>query len=336
MPRGMTKVWTEQEVVLEFTPAVYEHAASFLNRSPWEVSRHGGLLADAHTAAFQHYRHTPVVIGIDLYNVEAEAYGASVVRPEGNLPPSVEERCCQALDDLLALPLLDPERDGRIPMILEAAVEVRRRLPEADVRVPISGPFSIASTLLGFEPLLYALLADPEQGARALTHLAHGQRAFSRAAAGMDLEVLVFESSASPPLLSPALFREAVLPSLRSVMEGAAEACGRRVGCILGGNTVPILDSLLETGPSFVICPMETDRHTFMEVMRSHPEVSVRINTPPEMFLSGPWERLERELAAAAELARGRPRTVVGTGVLAYETDPALVLRASEFVRSIR
>jgi len=335
MPTGMTRAWPEEETVLEFTPAIYEHAASFLNRSPWEVSRDGILMADAHTAAFQHYRHAPVVVGIDIYNVEAEAYGASVVQPEGNLPPSVEQRRCQNLEDLLALPLLRPEQDGRIPMILEAAASVRTRLPQAEVRVPLSGPFSVASTLLGFEPLLFAMLADPEQAARALAHLARNQSALCRAAAAQGLEVLLFESAAAPPLLSPTLFRAMVLPSLRSVMNDAADALGHTVGCIIGGNTVPILPSLLETRPSYVICPMETDRESFMEVMRSHSGVTVRINTPPEIFLRGPWERIERELRAAAELAGKRPHTLIGTGVLSYETDPALVVRAREFVRSL-
>jgi len=335
MPTGMTKVWPEQEGVLEFTPAVYEHAAAFLNRSPWEVSRDGALLADAHIAAFEHYRHAPVVVGIDIYNVEAEAYGATVVQPEANLPPSVEERHCQSLEDLLALPQLRPEHDGRIPLLLEAAATVRARLPQAEIRVPLSGPFSVASTLLGFEPLLFAMLADPEQSARALAHLARSQSALCHAAAAQGLEVLLFESAAAPPLLSPTLFRELVLPSLRSVMDDAADALGHSVGCIVGGNTVPILSSLLEARPSQLICPMETDRESFMEVMRSHTGVTVRINTPPEMFLSGPWERIERELRAAAELAGKRPRTLIGTGVLSYETDPALVVRAGEFLRSL-
>ena len=320
---------------MEFTPAVYEHAASFLRRTPWEVSRDGDLLTEAHSAAFAKYMHAPVVVGIDIYNVEAEAYGAVVGEPEGTLPPSIEDRLCTTMDDVLALPALAPERAGRFPMILGAAAELARRHPEAQVHVPLSGPFSIASTLLGFEPLLYAMLADPARAVRALDHLARTQSALARAAAAKGLKVLLFESGAAPPLLSPGLFREVVFPSLRLVMANARQAVGSRIGCIVGGNTVPILDSLLETEPAQLICPVETDRTAFMDVMRRWPDVTVRINTPPEIFLHGPWERIEAELSTAAALARGRERTIIGTGVLAYETDPALVLRAGAFVRSL-
>lgn len=320
---------------MEFTPAVYEHAASFLRRTPWEVSRDGSLLTEAHSQAFAQYAHAPMVVGIDIYNVEAEAYGAVVVEPEGTLPPSIEDRLCTDIDDILDLPALEPERAGRFPMILQSAAELARRYPEAHVRIPLSGPFSIASTLLGFEPLLYAMLADPARAARALDHLARGQSALARAAAAMGLEVLLFESGAAPPLLSPGLFREVVFPSLRTVMGDARQAAGARIGCIVGGNTVPILDLLLATEPAQLICPVETDRTAFMDAMQGSPEVTVRINTPPEIYLHGPWERIEEELSTAAALARGRKRAIIGTGVLAYETDPALVLRAGAFARSL-
>jgi hypothetical protein len=72
---------------MEFTPVVYEHAAKFIGRRPWEVSRSADLLVEAHAAAYGVYRHAPIVAGIDVYNVEAEAYGAVVGASRENEVP---------------------------------------------------------------------------------------------------------------------------------------------------------------------------------------------------------------------------------------------------------
>ena len=74
---------------MDFCPSVYEHAARVIGRTPWELSRDGGLLAAGHIEAFRLYSHRPVVVGIDIYNLEAEAYGAIVRQASGNGIPAV-------------------------------------------------------------------------------------------------------------------------------------------------------------------------------------------------------------------------------------------------------
>jgi hypothetical protein len=77
-----------------FVPVVYEHAAQLIGKRPWEVSREEDLLVAAHAAAFQRYRLSPVVVGIDIYNVEAEAYGSVLGDAGGIAIPSVERFAC--------------------------------------------------------------------------------------------------------------------------------------------------------------------------------------------------------------------------------------------------
>ena len=63
---------------IPFTPVIYEHAARFVGRTPGEVSRDSELLFQAHRAAYLEYRQQVIAVGIDIYNLEAEAYGARV------------------------------------------------------------------------------------------------------------------------------------------------------------------------------------------------------------------------------------------------------------------
>ena len=109
---------------IPFSPSVYEHAAFLIGRTPWEVSRDPELLFSGHRTAYLEYRHSPIVVGIDIYNLEAEAYGGRVVEPSGNGIPAIPEPLFGSLGEAMGLRPFDPRRDGRIPM----AIEVGRRL----------------------------------------------------------------------------------------------------------------------------------------------------------------------------------------------------------------
>jgi len=130
---------------VQFSPSVYEHAARVIGRNPWEVSRDAELLSTAHIEAFRLYNHRPVVVGIDIYNLEAEAYGSAVERPSGTGVPAISRHPYSTVKELISLEPFNPKTDGRVPMVIEAAMRVADECPGADVRVPLSGPFSLAT-----------------------------------------------------------------------------------------------------------------------------------------------------------------------------------------------
>jgi uroporphyrinogen decarboxylase len=307
---------------MDFTPAVYEHAAFLIDKTPWEASRDPELIFQGHRAAFEQYRHTPVVVGIDIYNLEAEAYGATIEPPRGTGIPAIERPILSSAAELKSLAPLDAERDGRIPMMIDVARRLAAAMPDADVRIPVSGPFSIASNLVGFETLLCDVLGDAENAAAGLMHLVEGQVRFAQVVREAGLDVAFFESAACPPLLSPAMFRQIELPALKAVMQGVAQVVGHPVPCIIGGNTAPILDDMLATGTGYVICPIETDQQAFMRIIWDRTDVRVRVNTSAQLMVSGTREQLREEVARIRRLVGDRPNVCVGTGAMPYETPP--------------
>lgn len=316
---------------MELSPSVYEHAAALLGRTPWEVSRDAELLFAAHAEAYRVYRHTPIMPGIDIYNLEAEAYGATVVNPGGIGIPAITRPICGATGDLLRLAPLNPRAAGRIPMAIRVAGRLAAAFPETQVRVPVSGPFSIASNLVGFETLLSDVAGDPEGVAGALMHLVAGQLAFTEEIREQGADVAFFESAACPPLLSPALFRRVELPALKALLGGMARILGRPVPCIIGGDTTPILEAMLETGTGYVVAPCETDQAAFLAKVWDRTEVRVRVNGDPGIISRGTWEEIKADADRLLALAAGRPNVCLGTGALPYETPPENVIRLRDY-----
>ncbi len=319
-----------------FVPVVYEHAAQLIGKRPWDVSRDVDLLVAAHATAHRLYHHSPVVVGIDVYNVEAEAYGSILGDAGDTAIPSVERNACADVGEILDLAQPDATRDARLPMILEAARRLTDRCTGSEVVIPLNGPFSIASNLVGFEELLMAVMGEPDLVKAALEHLVAHQLAIVHAAHQVGVHAIFFESAATPPLLSPAMFRSVVLPALRTLSAGVLRSTGAGLQLVIGGNTAPILPELLDVQPSMLICPSETDRQQFMEGMRPHPEALVRINMQPGVFTPVGSSGAFTEADAAFDLTSGRDRVCIGTGVLPYEADPDVVLAVKSYLEEKR
>jgi uroporphyrinogen-III decarboxylase len=317
---------------MDFCPSVYEHAARVIGRMPWEVSRDGDLLAAGHIQSFRLYSHRPVVVGIDIYNLEAEAYGAVVQQASGNGIPAVTQFPCSEVEDLLSLAPFDPASAGRVPLVLDAAQAVVRACPEADVRVPVAGPFSVAGNLVGLESLLLDAAGQPDRVRAALSHLVQGQIRLCQWIHERGLGIAFFESAAAPPLLSPVQFRAIELSALQEMLPAVAAITGAPPAFIMGGDTAPIIDAIMETGTGYVCCPSETDQRVFMDRMRAHPEVMVRINMDPRPLVAGDLELIQMEVDRVIELAQNRRRVCIGTGVLPYEVEPEVVLRTRDLI----
>lgn len=308
---------------IPFSPSVYEHAASMIQRSPWEVSRDPDLMFEGHRAAYFEYRHSPIVVGIDIYNLEAEAYGATIDVPGGNGIPAIHRPLYPSIDDALTIEPFDPRHDGRIAMVIDVGKRLKQALPEVDIRIPVAGPFSIAFNLRGITNLCEDVALRPDDVARFLYIVAEHQAVFCEAIVQAGLDVAFFESAASPPMLSPRHFHEIELPALKRTIEIASSIAGHPVPCIMGGDTVLILDDILATGTDFVVCNIETDQAAFIEKAgRTHPHVKIRVNMDPGIVACDDPSRIYREIDRILAITANHPNCMMGTGCLPYETPP--------------
>lgn len=318
---------------IPFTPVVYEHAARFVGRTPWEVSRDPELMFAAHRAAYLEYRQQVIAVAIDIYNLEAEAYGAKVAASTPDAIPAIRQPLLASIEEGISLRPFDPERDGRIAMMLSVGQRLRREFPEADVRLPVGGPFSIAFNLRGINNLCLDAALCPEKLAKILMRLAENQAVLCRAVAKAGLDVAFFESAAAPPILSPAQFHELEMPALRRVLEIAADCVGHPVPCIMGGNTYPVLDDILSTGTNYVACNVETNQAAFVErVSRTHPHVTIRVNLDPGVVACRDAQRIYRAIDHVLQIVGGRANCMIGTAAMPLETPPENIRLIREYL----
>lgn len=315
-----------------FVPAVYEHKARLIGRSPSEVARSGDLLLEALEKELEIYDPDVLTVGIDVYNVEAEAAGCEV-RYYGRAPaiPAVAGPVVRGPGDLGRLRRPDPGRDGRMPLLVEAAARLERaRGRELVVRGAVTGPFSLACALAGTEDVLVATVEDPAFVRALLAFAARVAVDFGTAFLTKGVEPVLFDSKASPAAASPRVFRDLVGPVYRDVViPGLRRAGARTLPLIIGGDTTPILEDLIATGAGQLLCDAGADLGRFAKRCGEERR-AVRASVDARLVHTGSPEEIKREARRVLGLIDGRPGWLFGCGVVAYDCDPANVIAIRE------
>jgi uroporphyrinogen decarboxylase len=311
-----------------FVPAVYEHKARLVGRTPSEVCRSLDLLLESLAKELQTYDPDVLTVGVDVYNVEAEAVGCAVRYFDNSADvPSVVGALIADPADLRKLGLPDPGRDGRMPLFVEAAARVQKeRGRDMIVRGALSGPFSLACALAGTETVLVATVEDPGFVRELLAFSARVAVVFGRAYLEKGVEPVLFDSKASPDAASPRVFREFVLPAYRDVVIPALrEAGARTMPLIIGGDTTSVLEELFETGAGQLLCDAGSDLGLFLKRCREERR-PLRASVDARLVHRGRPEEIEAEALRILRAAAGQPGFLLGCGVVAYDCDPRNVL----------
>ena len=313
-----------------FAPAVYEHKAALVGTSPSILARDPRLLEKAVACEAEAYDADMLTVGVDVYNVEAEALGCPVRFFESNDVPSVESPILVAGGDLGRLRLPNPERAARMPVFLAAGEAIQARLgKEKVIRGALSGPFSIACELVGPAEMAMALIDRPDWVLELLAFTSEVAKAYGRAFVSRGLGIVLFDSHSAPPLVSPSLYRTLILPATAAVIGYFRGALGQGlVPYIIGGDTTRLLEDILATGTNNVLCDFKADLGRFLDRLAGSP-ILVRANLDPRFLETAPAGKIREKAAELAALGRRHPGFILGTGILSYDLPP-------EKVRAVR
>jgi uroporphyrinogen decarboxylase len=216
--------------------------------------------ARVHIGAVRKYGHDCILIDLDTTTL-AEAMGARL-DSAGDGPGHIAAPAIASLDDVDALKPVDPYRDGRIPVLLEA---VRILSREVGGEVAIRGnadqsAFSLAGLLRGMQDFLVDLVTEQDHpGLLRLLEVAHESHVAVHKAvreAGADFTSLG-DSLAGPDVVSPRLFQQFARPFHERLIRDLAEE-GTVTLIHICGDTSPILDQFAE----YPACAFEIDYKT--------------------------------------------------------------------------
>jgi uroporphyrinogen decarboxylase len=305
-----------------FVPAIYEHKGWFVGRTPSSVARDERLLSEALQAEYEQVRPDALTIGVDVYNVEAEAAGCTVVYHDDNAVPAIAPDGAVFREGMTvaSLRMPDPAKDGRMPMLLEVARSVVAALGGAlPVRTAISAPFSLAAHLAGPETFLMLTKTDPATVNELLLFASKAIQRYAQAILAQGSGIVMFDSHASPDLISPRMYREVVLPPTRSLISWLTARGVPGVPLIVGGNTTPVIDAYLETGANNILCDASADASVFLDRC-ARKKRAFRRNISSSDFLEVPSEEAHRRAARCLHESGRYPGFILGTAVLPYGT----------------
>lgn len=310
---------------IPFLPTILEHAAAVAGFTPSEAAQDADLLARAHVEAWRRYGHDAVIVGMDVYNAEAEALGCEVRYYADNSVPGIVRRPGAGMEPgdcagVIAAAAAGAMKRGRLPMNLSAACNVKTAIGnEVPVGLGVSGPFSVCCELVGFEDFIMTCIENPEHAFSLLetvtVFLSEWCLSITRAGLGITL----FESWAAPPLLSPLLYRRFALPWERALIKSVRNAGGKAPALVIGGDTSSMLADIVSSGTGLVIADYNADLSQFLDAARQN-KLPIRGNIDPKLVASGPASEVLRQAEKRIRLANGYPGFMLGTGVLPYET----------------
>ena len=305
---------------IKWEPAIYEHKAALIGCSPAELAYSVELLTKAVLREYEIYQSDYITVGLDVYNVEAEALGAKLAAPEKNECPDLAGTLfdLNQLPEQLALP--DIPAAGRFKLLLEAGKNIQNAIGDkTKVRVAASGPVSMAAKLAGLEDLIVSLMLRDGNAVRLLEFTTQIAKKWCSCLRGNKLDAVVFDSMVAPPIFSPDMYEQFALPLHLRLMKLLADYGQQERELVIGGNTAPIAGFLKQTGANILLCDYATDAAAFKSAIGDDSNLKVRRNINPALLIDSDMEELAKKFGAELALFSN---PIAGTGILPYDFMP--------------
>lgn len=186
--------------------------------------------------------------GIGLRGV-AEALGTKLAYSPDNIS-YVDQPILKGYAILDAMDVVNPYKDGRLPIVLEANKILADRYRDAwNISVGIAAPLSMVAALCGTEDMMRDMIRDKENLHRALEFsvacILECARVFYHEAGAM---LSLSDPVSSANLLSVGQYREFVKPYLKQTVEGIQKITGFRPGLHVCGRTKDRWNDIAECG----------------------------------------------------------------------------------------
>jgi uroporphyrinogen decarboxylase len=322
-------------------PYMYDVATAAADVSLRDFYTRADVMVRAQLALHELVGQDVIAIGSDNYYI-AEGFGCETTRSDTELP-ALTRPAVDSLGDVFEIEPLDPLKDGRMPLMLEAIREARRAVGEAiAVRSPGTGPFALASYLIGTQQWLYEIgmleAGLQESSEPAITHaldvatetlIRFGKACWD---AGADI-IHCGDSLASCDMISPRTYERFAWPCQQRVF--AAWKSHGITGSLLHicGNSTAVLDRYADTGADILEIDNAVDMSYAHDAVGSRVTLMGNVHTVNEL-LQGTRDSVRQASERCIAQAGGGRSFILGSGCLVPRHTPLEHLQ--EMVRVAR
>ncbi len=292
-------------------PFILNHAARALGVVVSQYNQNAETMADAQIAAFRQYGQDLIMQFTDC-NILSEAMGATLHFPEDDVC-RLREPALDSAEAVADLEPADPQTDGRLPMMLEAARRLVAALgDEVFVSCITIAPFTTALGVRGTDQFVRDLVRDKELAHRVLQASLESSLRFTDAVLETGALPAVVDPAATGRVIGAKQFAEFALPYITPILDRIA-AAGVPSILHICGETEWLWDGMIETGAGAMSID-QVDLAKAVAALGPHTCIIGNVR-PAETMLNGTPADVEEEAKACIEIGREAPKGfILATG----------------------
>jgi uroporphyrinogen decarboxylase len=310
-------------------------------------------MAEALLAGFKSFGYDGIYVGWESsFNLMAEAMGGKLqIQPDSIA--FVRGQLIKEPSDLDKIEVADPEKDGRLPLHLKATELVREKVGrDTPILKYVPGPLTLASILRSPEQLLMELVKNPSFVCDILKPASESSKLYGEATVehGADIAVVadpiasssvispqMFDQFAFSPIkdvISPQMFDQFAFSPIKDVFKSISDA-GGIPSLHICGNTIPILDRMVDTGARIIELDYKVDLALAKDMVGERVCLQGNID-PVSVLLNGKPSDVERKAKECIEKAAKGGGFILSSGDevplnTPLENVKAMVLAAKQY-----
>ena len=334
--RALAALRGEAQDRVPVIPIVGQAAARFCGVSIRDHAHDPRTLARCQIECARRFGYDGVYIAADTW-VNAEAVGFPHMEHPADAPACGHGTWIESPEQIDSLPLPDPQRSGRWPLMVEA---VRRAVAMAGDDLLIIGnfdqsPFDLACQLRGIDRFMLDLREAPAFAHRLLDFSARAVSRYAVAMAGAGAHVLnTGDSAASGSLIGPQAYAEFAFPYERQVFEAVRARSAVPITLHICGDSGTCLDRMIQTGATGIEIDHVMDLRRVREVCRDRVTAIGNLD-PVGLLLRGTPDAIKAACRDCLDAFAGSNRFILSTGcAISPLTPPGNLAAMAEAVRT--
>ena len=177
----------------------------------------------------------------------AEAMGSKIKYMDYNIA-QLEKPAISSLDEIYKLKLVDVDKDGRLPVILEGLRMVKEKLgKEVPVSATVTGPFTVAAMVVGTENLLKGMIKTPAKVQELMEIIVENNNRYIQRVLDLEVGIGFADPMSSTSLLRVKQYQKFSLPYFQKNVDYIKKQ-GGGCGLHICGTSRKLWDDLINTG----------------------------------------------------------------------------------------